>query len=46
MYASLSQIGDGDVSTGNVSGAHDLQLAPPCQPLSQAAGTDAVFDHY
>ncbi|KAL3971118.1 visinin-like protein 1 [Sarotherodon galilaeus] len=34
-------IGDGDVSTGNVSGAHDLQLAPPCQPLSQAAGTDA-----
>ncbi|XP_030603044.1 bromodomain-containing protein 8 isoform X4 [Archocentrus centrarchus] len=31
-------IADGDVSAGNMTGAHDLQLAPPCQPLSQAAG--------
>ncbi|XP_056253323.1 bromodomain-containing protein 8 isoform X1 [Seriola aureovittata] len=31
-------IGEGDVSTGNMTGAHDLQLAPPTQPLSQATG--------
>lgn len=43
VYAFLSQIGEGDVSTGNMTGAHDLQLAPPGQPLSQATGTDTVF---
>ncbi|XP_070773364.1 bromodomain-containing protein 8 [Enoplosus armatus] len=31
-------IGEGDVSTGNMTGAHDLQLAPPSQLLSQATG--------
>ncbi|XP_035521983.1 bromodomain-containing protein 8 [Morone saxatilis] len=31
-------IGEGDVPTGNMTGAHDLQLAPPSQPLSQATG--------
>ncbi|KAG7217302.1 hypothetical protein INR49_027846 [Caranx melampygus] len=31
-------IGDSDVSTGNITGTHDLQLAPPSQPLSQATG--------
>nr|XP_040036372.1 bromodomain-containing protein 8-like isoform X3 [Gasterosteus aculeatus aculeatus] len=29
-------IGEGDVTTANVTGAHDLQLAPPRQPLTQA----------
>ncbi len=43
VYAFVSQIGEGDVSTGNMTGAHDLQLAPPGQPLSQATGTDTVF---
>lgn len=43
MYAFISQIGEGDVSTGNMTGAHDLQLAPSSQPLSQATGTDTVF---
>ncbi|XP_019941631.2 bromodomain-containing protein 8-like isoform X3 [Paralichthys olivaceus] len=31
-------IGDGDVSSGNMIAAHDLQLALPSQPLSQATG--------
>ncbi|XP_077962853.1 bromodomain-containing protein 8 isoform X2 [Gasterosteus aculeatus] len=31
-------IGEGDVTTANVTGAHDLQLAPPRQPLTQATG--------
>ncbi|XP_051257131.1 bromodomain-containing protein 8 isoform X1 [Dicentrarchus labrax] len=31
-------IGEGDVPTGNMTGAHDLQLAPPSQLLSQATG--------
>ncbi|XP_073335591.1 bromodomain-containing protein 8 [Pagrus major] len=31
-------IGEGDMSTGNMTGAHDLQLCPPGQPLSQATG--------
>ncbi|AWP00093.1 putative bromodomain-containing protein 8 [Scophthalmus maximus] len=31
-------IGECDVSTGNMIGAHDLQLALPSQPLSQATG--------
>ncbi|KAM7397964.1 hypothetical protein PAMA_006032 [Pampus argenteus] len=31
-------IGEGDGTTGNMTTAHDLQLAPPCQPLSQATG--------
>ncbi|XP_037605699.1 bromodomain-containing protein 8-like isoform X2 [Sebastes umbrosus] len=31
-------IGEGDGTTGNMTGAHDLQLAPPSQPLSQATG--------
>ncbi|XP_070839698.1 bromodomain-containing protein 8 isoform X3 [Chaetodon trifascialis] len=31
-------IGESDVSTGNMTGSHDLQLAPPCQPLSQTTG--------
>ncbi|XP_040908328.1 bromodomain-containing protein 8 isoform X2 [Toxotes jaculatrix] len=31
-------IGEGDMSTGNMTGAHDLQLVPPSQPLSQATG--------
>ncbi|XP_072231180.1 bromodomain-containing protein 8-like isoform X2 [Leuresthes tenuis] len=30
-------VGEGDVSAGNMT-AHDLQLAPACQPLSQATG--------
>lgn len=38
----ISQIGEGDVSTGNMTAAHDLQLASPSQPLSQATGTDPV----
>lgn len=42
LYAFLSQIGEGDMSTGT-TGAHDLQLAPPGQPVSHAAGTDTVF---
>lgn len=36
----LSQIGDSDVSTANITGTHDLQLAQPAQPLSQATGSD------
>lgn len=43
MYAFISQIGEGDVTTGNMTAANDLQLAPPSQPLSQATGTDKVF---
>ncbi|XP_076606192.1 bromodomain-containing protein 8 isoform X2 [Chaetodon auriga] len=31
-------IGESDMSTGNMTGSHDLQLAPPCQPLSQTTG--------
>ncbi|XP_047462841.1 bromodomain-containing protein 8 isoform X2 [Mugil cephalus] len=31
-------IAEGDVPSGNMTGAHDLQLATPCQPLSQATG--------
>ncbi|XP_078122808.1 bromodomain-containing protein 8 isoform X2 [Sander vitreus] len=31
-------IGEGDVTTGNMTAANDLQLAPPSQPLSQATG--------
>ncbi|XP_068571920.1 bromodomain-containing protein 8 isoform X2 [Cebidichthys violaceus] len=31
-------IGEGDVTTANMTGAHDLQLAPPSQPLTQATG--------
>ncbi|CAB1421276.1 unnamed protein product [Pleuronectes platessa] len=31
-------VGDGDVSSGNMIAAHDLQLALPSQPLSQATG--------
>ncbi|XP_069002552.1 bromodomain-containing protein 8 isoform X2 [Embiotoca jacksoni] len=31
-------IGEGDMSAGNMTGTHDLQLAPPTQPLSQASG--------
>ncbi|KAM8900577.1 bromodomain-containing protein 8-like isoform 2-T2 [Spinachia spinachia] len=31
-------IGEGDVTTANSTGAHDLQLAPPGQPLTQATG--------
>ena len=34
------------MSAGNMTGAHDLQLAPACQPLSQATGTNTVFGHY
>lgn len=44
MYVFISQIGEGDGTTGNMTGAHDLQLAPPSQPLSQATGTDTMFD--
>ncbi|XP_031725113.1 bromodomain-containing protein 8 isoform X3 [Anarrhichthys ocellatus] len=29
-------IGEGDVTTANMTGVHDLQLAPPSQPLTQA----------
>uniref|UniRef100_A0A8D3AJA3 Bromodomain-containing protein 8 n=1 Tax=Scophthalmus maximus TaxID=52904 RepID=A0A8D3AJA3_SCOMX len=36
LCAFQSQIGECDVSTGNMIGAHDLQLALPSQPLSQA----------
>lgn len=39
----MFQIEEGDVSTGNITGAHDLQLAPTGQPLSQATGTDTVL---
>lgn len=38
MCASSSQIVEVDVSTGNMTGAHDLQLAPASQPPSQATG--------
>ncbi|XP_038563633.1 bromodomain-containing protein 8 isoform X2 [Micropterus salmoides] len=39
MLATNSRlIGEGDVPTGNMTGAHDLQLAPPGQLLSQATG--------
>ncbi|XP_063750405.1 bromodomain-containing protein 8 isoform X2 [Eleginops maclovinus] len=31
-------IGDGDVTAGNLTGAHDLQQAPASQPISQATG--------
>lgn len=31
------------MSTGNLTGSHDLQLAPPCQPLSQTTGTDTLL---
>ncbi|XP_034746486.1 bromodomain-containing protein 8 isoform X6 [Etheostoma cragini] len=31
-------IGEGDVTPGNMTAANDLQLALPCQPLSQATG--------
>ncbi|KAF3706493.1 Bromodomain-containing protein 8 [Channa argus] len=31
-------IGEVDMSTGNMTGAHDLQLSLPSQPLSQATG--------
>ncbi|KAI3373621.1 hypothetical protein L3Q82_022223, partial [Scortum barcoo] len=37
LATSSRLIGEGDVSTGNMT-AHDLQLAPPGQPLSQATG--------
>lgn len=43
MFVFISQIGEGDVPTGNMTGAHDLQLAPPGQLLSQATGTDTMF---
>ncbi|KAM7374314.1 hypothetical protein PAMP_006980 [Pampus punctatissimus] len=35
-------IGEGDGTTGNMTTAHDLQLAPPCQPLSQATEVDVM----
>ncbi|KAK2879603.1 hypothetical protein Q8A73_023415 [Channa argus] len=39
MLASNSRlIGEVDMSTGNMTGAHDLQLSLPSQPLSQATG--------
>ncbi|KAL6098581.1 brd8 [Pungitius sinensis] len=31
-------IGEGDVTTANMTGAHDSQLAPTSQPLTQATG--------
>ncbi|XP_059208433.1 bromodomain-containing protein 8 [Centropristis striata] len=31
-------MGEGDVTAANMTSAHDLQLAPPSQPLSQATG--------
>ncbi|XP_068456358.1 bromodomain-containing protein 8 isoform X2 [Clinocottus analis] len=31
-------IGEGDVTSANMTGAHDLQLALPSQPLTQATG--------
>ncbi len=40
LYVFLFQIGEGD---GNTTGAHDLQLPPPGQPISHAAGTHTVF---
>lgn len=39
----IFQIGEGDLSTGNMTGAHDLQLALASQPLSQATGTHCTF---
>lgn len=42
LYVLMIQIEDGDMSGGNATGAHDLQPAPPGQPLSQATGTDVV----
>lgn len=38
----MFQVEDGDLSSGNVTAAHDLQPALPGQPLSQATGTDAA----
>ncbi|XP_023123784.1 bromodomain-containing protein 8 isoform X2 [Amphiprion ocellaris] len=38
LAANSRLIGDGDLSTGTITGAHDLQLAPPSQPHSQATG--------
>ncbi|XP_071403257.1 bromodomain-containing protein 8-like [Centroberyx affinis] len=35
-------IGEGDVSTGYMTGAHDLQLAPPNLPVSQATGAPTL----
>ncbi|XP_028451693.1 bromodomain-containing protein 8 isoform X8 [Perca flavescens] len=35
-------IGEGDVTTGNMTAANDLQLAPPSQPLSQATEMDVM----
>ncbi|XP_068571921.1 bromodomain-containing protein 8 isoform X3 [Cebidichthys violaceus] len=35
-------IGEGDVTTANMTGAHDLQLAPPSQPLTQATEVDVM----
>ncbi|KAM9331726.1 bromodomain-containing protein 8-like [Pholidichthys leucotaenia] len=35
-------IGEGEVSAGNATGAHDLQLAPPSQTLSQATEVDVM----
>ncbi|XP_029925185.1 bromodomain-containing protein 8 isoform X2 [Myripristis murdjan] len=35
-------IGEGDVSTGHMTGAHDLQLAPPSLPVSQATGAPTL----
>jgi len=37
-----SQIGEGDVTSAHMTGAHDLQPALPSQPLAQATGTDDV----
>ena len=42
VYAFISQIGDGE-HMEHGTGAHDLQLAPPSQPLSQATGTETDF---
>ena len=46
LFVFISQIGEGDISTVNMTGVHDLQLASPNQPLSQATGTDTVLDFY
>ncbi|XP_039634081.1 bromodomain-containing protein 8 isoform X5 [Perca fluviatilis] len=35
-------IGEGDVTTGNMTAANDLQLALPSQPLSQATEMDVM----
>ncbi|XP_031725115.1 bromodomain-containing protein 8 isoform X5 [Anarrhichthys ocellatus] len=35
-------IGEGDVTTANMTGVHDLQLAPPSQPLTQATEVDVM----